>query len=529
MTEAATSTASEWYIITDDAALTLRITPGLTLGEQAHGELALSHQDTATQWVRFDPAVDGSLSLKSIDDAASLKLGAMPVLGKVEITAGMLIQLPNNRLLISNHFRGQEPAGTPLTIQHSKAYQGPPLLTTGVNLGVASPSVNALAARPPQGPNRAPLRNRANPDATVAAETRSERPLENALSAHRDAVGSLLNTQINHTEEALVPVAAEAPFEDEELKTLLEQPIDLRETSTVAIPTLPTATAPRTPTALIPGQPKKRNLLYISTLGGIVLFGLLSALLAAFLNQPDERRDGELPPLTGDSLVLLPAPAETTAEPQVQRPTDALLRSVDNVIAEGDASDISIWDFAIRTYEFVLAQEPDNAAARLRLQEAQQTLAALQAGDAPATAEPPVLAPEGSVVAAIAEAADEATDAAAPAALTADQTTLLDLAEQRLEFGQAISPSSAAAVPLILSVLRDRPTEPRAITLLNRSADQLLREAEAAWSSNNQYLARNILEEVFAFHPRHANSNLRWTEWTGLPPRVPPALSPAVD
>ena len=84
------------------------------------------------------------------------------------------------------------------------------------------------------------------------------------------------------------------------------------------------------------------------------------------------------------------------------------------------------------------------------------------------------------------------------------------------------------AVPLILGILKETPTSIEAVRLLNRAAETMLAEAEAAYAANNAYLARNILEEIFAFHPRHGASNERWVAWTGLPPRVPPATAPTV-
>lgn len=622
----------EWYITTDDAALTLRVTPDLAIGETAGGELALNNAEKDTQWVRFAVHDSGELELLCISDDASIH--ATDVANdpapctRIEVAAGTLIELPNNRLLVSDRFRGQDQNDRPLRIAHEHAYQAPVtsqsarrgenhLVATGLANDLANDTADEAkkAGKSDVGYDGEPL--------LAAPPLRDANRTKDALARRRDALGyHAAPGATNTTEEALVPVAANAPFDDADLNAYLDSPIDLRtnssndqfndqfnpssqapsndpfRTNTSDFYTQQTAAPIRT--GLIPGLSQKQSRGYLYALAGVISVTLIAALAATFLTEPDgtspstmgsaaldapERAqpdpDGAMMPrdsgasnpiaaplsdsavttdtttgtttgTAGDSFVGVPTqPAPTqptptaqagteamaTALPRVQRSTDALLASVDRVLAEGDPSDASVWDFAIQTYEFVLAQEPENQQARDALARARAEQRAIQNNTweeddrVIITIEQPAL---GEATSPPGAAATTAVDPASALVSKADALPALldrqlDQAEGRLELGQVISPASASAVSLIIGVLEQFPTDRRAINLLNRAADLLLVEADTARVSGNEYLARNILEEIFAFHPRHVGSNERWTEWTGQPPRLPKDVVPETD
>ena len=409
MTNQAMDTSIDWYVLTDDAALTLRIAKTLTLGERGDGELALNHHNSEHQWICLTVDNEGRLSVERLDSRASLTLledgeeQEHPLTQPWSVNAGMRIEMPNNNLLISNHFRGEAEIGQSLRLTHPAA-ASPPRSEATNNI----PKLSVM----PQGPGRAGPR--ITEDDTSDATVRVARRLDDALLQRREQVGSLIQAKSRiDTEDALVPVTAESPFQDDELKALLEKPIDLRheelqnaslEASTVRTnPDEPAArvrTNARVPTGILPGVPEDRKFTYLYTLGGILVFGLLSAVIAAWLH--DGEPETPVPALPGEPLVILPTPEqraarnvpETTALPpeatqpqgaRVQRSTEALMASVARVIEGGDPSDRSIWDFAVQSYTFVLAQEPDNVRARTLLAEAKDRLEALEVAPPPAT------------------------------------------------------------------------------------------------------------------------------------------------
>ncbi|MEM6710455.1 MAG: hypothetical protein AAF648_16885, partial [Pseudomonadota bacterium] len=114
MNEPAQQSTQEWYVLTDDAALTLRITRDLSVGETDTGELALNNPDNAAQWLRLRIGADGLLLLtrtqqltrvayqESADAAKVVLENELTVLKEansqaIELRAGTLIELPNNR------------------------------------------------------------------------------------------------------------------------------------------------------------------------------------------------------------------------------------------------------------------------------------------------------------------------------------------------------------------------------------------------------------------------------------------------
>ena len=59
-------------------------------------------------------------------------------------------------------------------------------------------------------------------------------------------------------------------------------------------------------------------------------------------------------------------------------------------------------------------------------------------------------------------------------------------------------------------LLQDDPTNQTARMLLDQCAELLIAEAQAAQLQGDYYNARNLLEEVLAFHPNHPVASRLW-------------------
>ena len=72
----------------------------------------------------------------------------------------------------------------------------------------------------------------------------------------------------------------------------------------------------------------------------------------------------------------------------------------------------------------------------------------------------------------------------------------------------------ANAVKELSNILYVDPTNPEALNLMSDSANKLVSAAVEAYAAGLEFEARNILEEVLAFHPEHAKANEYWQQWT---------------
>lgn len=121
--------------------------------------------------------------------------------------------------------------------------------------------------------------------------------------------------------------------------------------------------------------------------------------------------------------------------------------------------------------------------------------------------------------------ADQLPPEAAPAAATEGSGALSDeqavqvaalLAEAQALFdaGAIVTPVHENAVGVLIRVLTLDPTNEAGLNLMYLSAVRLVEEAEAAHAAGNDYLARNLLEDVLGFHPEFEMARKLQEDWS---------------
>ena len=63
-------------------------------------------------------------------------------------------------------------------------------------------------------------------------------------------------------------------------------------------------------------------------------------------------------------------------------------------------------------------------------------------------------------------------------------------------------------------MLNADPENKEAVALMGQAADKLVDAAVEAHEQGSSFEARNLIEEVRAFHPQHAKANEYWQRWT---------------
>ncbi|MGI9328302.1 MAG: hypothetical protein ACR2PZ_24005 [Pseudomonadales bacterium] len=573
----------DWYVITDEADLTLRIANGLRVGEDRWGELTLNHPVAAHRWLEFTIEQDGSLSCRPCRRDVAIEINGEPQ-NVLQLQPGDPIQLPHNRVHISDSFKRGPSDAEPAVVRcvevdESSDDAGVPTLEqiviTESDLALASDINQQVQSR------QDTLRYQ-----NALADKLAERinPADARTTGGHDSI-----------ETALIPVDAESPFAANEVSESLKRPISSNPrrpnrgaaNSPVMTPAL-SEPAPRLRAAsgLETAVRERRSYTYLWTLSAILGVGLLAAILVA-INSASNRDIG---------VASVPTAADFDTQPNIPTRTEELLTSVQNIIARSPEDDPAAWEFAVRSYEYILAQEPENAVVRRRLAAARNRVAALRAQaeisqeaatasttvtaaatkseaqvqvpaqieaqaqvpaqidtqtssqtypqtGSPANAQTsvPTRVPELTEATTVVQdrvnsAPSAANIAQAPVteepfvlpigaasyaqALTPEQIdSRLRLARQRLAEGQIIAPLGSSASALALSILANDPSHREAINLLNACADLLVNQAELAYEVGDSFQARNSLEEVLAFHPRHSRANARWLQWTGSPSR----------
>ncbi len=93
------------------------------------------------------------------------------------------------------------------------------------------------------------------------------------------------------------------------------------------------------------------------------------------------------------------------------------------------------------------------------------------------------------------------------------------LAEARAYYdaGSIVTPAHANAVNNLTQVLNMDPSNEEGLKLMYMSAVALIEEAEAAHAAGNEFLARNLVEEVLGFHPEFDDARALLDSWTRVP------------
>ena len=99
------SSEPEWYVITDDDDVTIRITTGLAVGEDAQGELQLNGSEADDCWLAFRIGDHDELWLEAVHESYLMRIDGANELVRHELEPGSVVCLPHNRLHISATLR----------------------------------------------------------------------------------------------------------------------------------------------------------------------------------------------------------------------------------------------------------------------------------------------------------------------------------------------------------------------------------------------------------------------------------------
>jgi hypothetical protein len=109
---------------------------------------------------------------------------------------------------------------------------------------------------------------------------------------------------------------------------------------------------------------------------------------------------------------------------------------------------------------------------------------------------------------------------AAPAANNQEQlliASLLAEAKAYYDAGLIVTPIEANTVSHLTQVLSMDPTNEAGLQLMYLSAVTLIEEAQAAHAAGDNYLARNLVEDVLGFHPEFDDARALLDSWSRVP------------
>jgi hypothetical protein len=95
--------------------------------------------------------------------------------------------------------------------------------------------------------------------------------------------------------------------------------------------------------------------------------------------------------------------------------------------------------------------------------------------------------------------------------------SLLAEAKAFYNAGLIVTPTQANTVSHLSQVLSIDPINEEGLRLMYLSAVTLIKEAEAAHAAGDNYLARNLAEEVLGFHPEFDDARVLLDSWTRVP------------
>lgn len=95
--------------------------------------------------------------------------------------------------------------------------------------------------------------------------------------------------------------------------------------------------------------------------------------------------------------------------------------------------------------------------------------------------------------------------------------SLLAEAKAYYQAGSIVTPVHTNAVSNLTQVLSMDPSNEEGLRLMYMSAVALIEEAEAAHEAGDDYLARNLVEDVLGFHPEFDDARALLDSWTRVP------------
>ncbi|MCZ6643451.1 MAG: hypothetical protein O7F71_17910 [Gammaproteobacteria bacterium] len=95
---------SDWHVLWGDGDLTLRIRSGSQLGEDTSGEMGFRPSAEGC-WIEFTIDDEDCLWVQTVGHSYRLTETPGGRAGRIRLEPGTLIELPNNRLHISNNLR----------------------------------------------------------------------------------------------------------------------------------------------------------------------------------------------------------------------------------------------------------------------------------------------------------------------------------------------------------------------------------------------------------------------------------------
>jgi hypothetical protein len=247
------------------------------------------------------------------------------------------------------------------------------------------------------------------------------------------------------------------------------------------------------------------------------------ALIVVALLLPDLRRSivSEQPVAPPPAPMIAPPP-ETAAD---HARHDEFVQNLFALMETTPPSDAATLGFLERSFRTVLNQDPGNILALAGLRALAQKRS--QPVEAPAvTAAKPAAPPADEVAdpgaAASAQDARKTQQAQAtqprPVVPAADRVSseqvsaAISRARELMELGYFTTPPGNNAVA-VLRGLEGATGDPRIQAILLECADRMVEAAVEARAAGLDYDARNLVEEVLAFDPRHERATALWRAW----------------
>ena len=447
--KAETHAPSNLYLIVQGGCMVLRINSSIVVGEDAAGDLALNSTGSCAQ-VEIEYS-GNRLSLRALQpDLMLCEAGERSREVAFEFDGSVELSLPGNRLTMSDEFVSR---GSGAIIRH-------------ISLA------RELITQP--SPDTSPF------------------PVDEALIL-------LEEPQTREIDECAVniPLLLTSVSSASTTQTMTDRTISDEVIPTLTIEALPVpCTAVSEPAFAEPANPTpspagRFSIMPWITLSLVVLVAVSILQFAGY--DSTDSKDHTVPTFAISTVV-------TEAPPH----NEELFESVSSLLATSQPIDATTDAFARQSLQNILLTQPDH-------QGASDLIAHLDAFPAPEDApqDAPVDVPKEAIDRGSQDAGDqqpELLSVAAPELFTAEMAQ----AEALFLAGSIVWPVDQNAVKILEQILYQDPHHAGALQLIFRCADQLMNEAKAAQAAGDVYAARNLVEEVLAFHPQYEEARILW-------------------